>query len=76
MSKPFSVMVPCPGVTNDGLAGHSMRDFCSSCAPHWEQYPTCPTHHRKLPSSGFCSDCKKFYREPERLDLSEYKGFA
>jgi hypothetical protein len=60
MKQP-AIMVPCPGVINDGLAGHSMRDGCSSCAPFWEQYPTCPTHNKKLSASLYCRDCKRFY---------------
>lgn len=64
MSKPKAVWVECAGVTNDGDYGHSMRDFCSSCAPYWAEFPICPTNHvlqTKLKESGYCKKCKKFY---------------
>lgn len=71
-AKPRAIMVVCPGVINDDLFGHSMRDYCSSCGPYWEQYPTCPTHGGKLRESkrGFwCSKCRKYYAQGVRLDL-------
>lgn len=71
--KPFATMVPCPGVINEGVYGHYMRDGCSSCAPYWEQYPTCPTHQLKLKPTGWCSACKKFYAKPEPLNMEEWK---
>lgn len=40
---------------------HSMKDFCSSCAPFWDTYPTCPNDGRKLNTNGYCKDCKKYY---------------
>lgn len=40
---------------------HSYQDNCWSCAPYWWKLPTCPTHKRKLNTSGFCKECKKFY---------------
>lgn len=70
--RPNAVMIPCPGVVNDGLFAHSMRDGCSGCAPYWEQYPICPTHGGKLRESkrGFwCSYCRKYLAKPERGDL-------
>lgn len=70
--KPLAVMVVCPGVVNDGLVGHSMRDNCYSCAPWWEQYPTCPIHNTMLSNDLFCKQCKKYYAKPLRLDLKEY----
>ena len=70
-TKPRAIMVPCPGVTNEGLFYHSMRDNCYSCAPFWEQYPTCPVHGTKLSSGLFCRQCKKYYAEPERLSFAK-----
>jgi ribosomal protein L37AE/L43A len=57
----------CPGVTNDGRFAHSMRDYCTSCAPYWEQYPTCPDCKRKLTratASGRvkCKHCGQFVK--------------
>lgn len=69
-------MVPCPGVINDGIVGHSYRDGCWSCAPFWEQYPLCPVHETKLSQALFCRTCRKFYARPERLSLAEYRGGA
>lgn len=72
VSRPRAIMVVYPGVTNEGLFGHSMRDYCASCGPYWEQYPTCPTHGGKLQESkrGFwCSHCRKYFAEPKQLDL-------
>jgi hypothetical protein len=65
--KTKAIMVPCPGVINDGLFGHSMRDSCHSCAPFWEQYPVCPVHKLKLSQALYCRTCKRYYAEPEQL---------
>lgn len=67
--KPKAKMLPCPGVVNDGLFGHSMRDNCSSCAPYWEQYPACPICDRKLARSMYCGNCRKYYALPDIIDL-------
>ena len=41
---------------------HSMRDFCSTCAPYWDRVPICPTDRVKLNSpSGYCRKCKKYF---------------
>lgn len=69
MAKQQAVMVVCPGVVNDGIAGHMMRDTCSSCAPFWEQYPTCPSCQRKLTTKLYCKECKKHYAPAARIDL-------
>lgn len=55
------IWVNCPGFDPDSPLEHYMRDGCSSCAPYWERFPICPTHRRKLPTSGWCKDCRKFY---------------
>jgi len=46
---------------------HAMRDGCSTCAPFWDVVPLCPTHRRKLNSTDYCKDCKKF------LDMTPYE---
>jgi hypothetical protein len=56
-----AVMVDCPGLTNDGKLGHAMRDHCWSCAPFWEQIPTCPDGHGKLTQRGYCRQCRKHF---------------
>jgi hypothetical protein len=71
--KTPAIMVPCPGVVNDGLFGHDMRDSCLSCAPFWAQYPTCPTHGVKLSSALYCRQCHRFYGKPAQLDLRKYR---
>ena len=52
----------CPGVVNDGLYAHSMRDHCTSCAPFWEKYPICQHCEKKLRKGGKtkCKNCAKF----------------
>ncbi len=57
-----AVMVDCPGVTNDGVYGHAMRDNCWSCAPFWEKIPTCPEDHGKLSPTGYCKQCRKHFQ--------------
>ncbi len=49
----------CPGIKNDGLYGHSMRDGCSSCSPYWEQYPACPTCNSMLGKNNSASPGEK-----------------
>jgi len=56
--KPLAKIVDCPG-TADGY--HDYRDFCWTCAPFWEKIPVCPTHGRKLATSGWCRYCRKYY---------------
>lgn len=68
-AKPVAIMLVCPGIINDGLFGHSMRDACWSCAPFWEQYPVCPVHTTKLSQSLYCRACRKHYAKPAQLDL-------
>lgn len=66
-NKVLAVMVDCPGVVNEGKAGHMMRDACWSCAPFWESYPTCPTYKTKLNPTGYCKQCKKFHTIPKEV---------
>lgn len=75
-TKQQAVMEICAGVRNDGLAGHSMRDGCYSCAPFWEQFPTCPVHKTQLTTKLYCKACRTHYTRPADLDLSAYKGFG
>ena len=64
--KAKAAFIDCPGISGpNGIRDHSMRDYCWSCAPFWERIPLCPTHHRKLRSSGYCQDCRKFYNLEE-----------
>ncbi|RPJ83871.1 MAG: hypothetical protein EHM13_06400 [Acidobacteria bacterium] len=66
-----AVWADCPGVINDGAAGHAMRDHCWNCAPFWARFPTCPEHGRMLkPRTGYCADCRKYYA----LDLPAEAG--
>lgn len=74
--KQSAIMVPCAGVVNDGVCGHSYRDSCYSCAPFWEQFPTCPTHNTKLTTKMYCKECRKHYAPAARLDLKEYRQVA
>lgn len=60
MAKPDAIWIDCPGITNDGRMGHTMRDYCWTCAPYWERVPTCPRDGAKLQQSGYCRKCKKF----------------
>ena len=68
-----AVWVDCPGMTNP--YEHTMRDHCSSCAPYWECFPTCPidgkmlrdrTHSPTGPwkpqTTGYCRTCHKHYK--------------
>lgn len=75
-SNQVATMVVCPGVTNDGIAGHSMRDQCHSCAPFWEQYPICPDCKKKLTSKLYCQTCRTHYRQPANLNLKHYAGYG
>lgn len=54
--------ITCPGITNDGLRAHSMRDNCGTCAPFWEKIPMCPHCGGKLMKRGKtkCKKCAKF----------------
>lgn len=80
----------CPGITNDGMRAHNMRDGCSSCAPMWESFPVCPKavelasrtggasgadHPRRLLPSGWCRTCRKFYDVSERPEANTLSGF-
>lgn len=49
---------------------HYLRDFCWTCAPYWEKIAVCPEHGQKIPMSGWCKSCRKYYdvRE-ERNDI-------
>ena len=73
-TKAPAIWVACPGVRNDGIARHSMRDHCWNCAPFWEVVPLCPEYkpaegisrnhsggHGKLTDTGYCKACKKHY---------------
>lgn len=59
--KRVAIWHPCPGVVNDGVYGHSLRDYCTSCAPFWEKLPVCPVDSERLLPSGFCRKCRHFY---------------
>lgn len=59
--KAAAKWVLCAGVTNDGIAGHSMRDNCWNCAPFWEKFPTCPNDKKKLSTTGYCKECRKHF---------------
>jgi len=60
--KAPATWVKCPGYDEaDHGYSHSMRDGCWSCAPYWETFPVCPVHDRKLPHSGWCKTCRKYY---------------
>lgn len=65
-AKQAAIWVQCPGVTNDGIYGHSMRDNCYNCAPYWEKYPTCPTDKKMLTQTGYCKVCRKHYDTSNR----------
>lgn len=39
---------------------HSMRDYCSTCAPHWYWVPSCADCSRKLLDSGWCRVCRRY----------------
>jgi hypothetical protein len=65
-NKLYAIMVSCPGLINDGRYHHAMRDFCSSCAPFWESYPTCPVHRTKLTAKLYCTTCRTKYSDPRR----------
>ena len=65
-----AIWLLCAGVLNDGLMGHSMRDVCSSCAPHWEMYPACPECHAGLGQGQRkkCRNCNVFVKiEPNEF---------
>lgn len=60
--KPNAIWVECPGATNEGRFAHSMRDGCCSCAPYWEEFPTCSFCNKKIVAdSGFCKVCRKYH---------------
>lgn len=75
-SREAAIMQVCPGVVNDGIAGHSMRDECYNCAPFWEQYPTCPIDKTPLTKTLYCKECKTIYAQGIPLDLSNHKGYG
>jgi len=54
--------VRCPGVVNDGVYAHSMREHCWNCAPWWEKLAVCPDGHGKLSTTGWCKKCRTHYR--------------
>lgn len=58
MAKEAATYVKC--IEDEGA--HNYLDACWMCAPHWYHIPTCPTHNRKLATSGYCKACKKFYQ--------------
>lgn len=53
-----AIWVDCPGVVSDGIYLHSLRDFCTTCAPWWEKIPICPNCKVKMMKSGK-NTCKK-----------------
>ncbi len=62
MKQP-AVWKVCPGTYGErGRYYHSMRDYCTNCAPYWEQYAACPTCPMKLhKDSGYCEGCRKYF---------------
>lgn len=36
-------------------------EHCLNCAPWWTYIRRCPIHKFKLPDSGYCKPCKKYY---------------
>lgn len=63
---PIAKWIDCPGIVNDGHAGHAMRDYCWSCAPWWGRIAVCPHCEKKLrrTRSGdvMCDGCRQFCR--------------
>lgn len=53
----LSKIIPCSDSENE----HAMRDSCWNCAPWWFHIHVCPKHDRKLASSGYCKECRKYY---------------
>ena len=58
--KPAADIVKCTGEAHDPAIG-GMIDNCWGCAPYWGSFPVCPVHQVKLPDTGFCKACKKYY---------------
>lgn len=56
-SRPAAKWVDCAGADDY----HDMRDYCSSCAPWWATLPVCPVDGQRLPHSGWCKKCRKYY---------------
>ena len=69
-----AIWLLCAGILNDGIAGHSMRDHCSSCAPHWEMYPACPDCQGGLGHGQRkkCRNCNVFVK----IEPCEFKAVA
>lgn len=59
MTKAMAEVDKCTNYTSSHE--HSMRDYCWTCAPYWDIVPLCPTHRRKLATSGYCKDCRRYY---------------
>ena len=57
--KPKAVWVKCAGYASNPME-HSMRDYCWTCSPWWEDIPVCDKSH-KLASSGYCRICHKYF---------------
>lgn len=51
-------IVECSGGAH---SGDYDQDHCMICMPYWGNYPVCPEDGTKLPHSGFCKECRKYY---------------
>ena len=60
-TKPLAIIEKCSGHLADPFE-HSMRDFCSTCAPYWINIKLCGhcKHKIKNCSTGYCAKCKKY----------------
>lgn len=58
---------------NTSIQEHTMLDFCSKCAPFWDEVPFCPVHKIKLHNTpkcqksefadlAYCGPCRKYYK--------------
>ena len=73
--KKLAVWRNCAGMA-DGAYAHSMRDYCSTCAPWWERIPTCPDCKGKLLKMGRtkCRRCKTWVFVGPDLTKGENAG--
>lgn len=48
---------------------HLNLDFCSNCAPFWDNYPVCEQHgNHKLNKSGYCHKGKHYLNLGEKVN--------
>ena len=58
--KPPVMRVRCPGEAHS----NAYIDNCEVCLPYWGVIPVCPREprgHGKLPPSGWCGGCRRYY---------------